>query len=70
MKFVITLETDEDGFIVASCPALPGCHSQGTIKDEAIANIKEAIEGFVVSMRKHGEPIPSIDEVQEIEVAV
>lgn len=70
MKFVITLETDEDGFIVVSCPALPGCHSQGRTKDEAIANIKEAIEGFVVSMRKHGEPIPSIDEVQEIEVAV
>ncbi|MCH7802144.1 MAG: type II toxin-antitoxin system HicB family antitoxin [Chloroflexi bacterium] len=70
MKFAITLETDEDGYIVVSCPALPGCHSQGKTKDEAIANIKEAIEGFVESMRKHGEPIPSIDEVQEIEVAV
>ncbi|MDP6453875.1 MAG: type II toxin-antitoxin system HicB family antitoxin [SAR202 cluster bacterium] len=70
MKFAITLETDEDGFVVVSCPALPGCHSQGTTRDEAIANIKEAIEGFVMSMRKYGEPIPSIDEVQEIEVAV
>jgi predicted RNase H-like HicB family nuclease len=70
MKFAITLETDEDGFIVISCPALPGCHSQGKSKDEAVANIKEAIEGFVISMRNHGEPIPSIDEVQEIEVAV
>jgi predicted RNase H-like HicB family nuclease len=70
MKFAITLETDEDGFIVVSCPALPGCHSQGKSKDEAVANIKEAIEGFVISMRNHGEPIPSIDEVQEIEVAV
>tara|TARA_B100000315_G_C14337018_1_gene477859 strand:- start:397 stop:561 length:165 start_codon:yes stop_codon:yes gene_type:complete len=54
LKFAITLETDEDGFVVASCPALPGCHSQGKTKDEAIANIKEAVEGFVVSMRKHG----------------
>ena len=70
MKFAITLGTDEDGFVVASCPALPGCHSQGKTRDEAIANIKEAVEGFVVSMRNHGEPIPSIDEVQEIEVAV
>jgi predicted RNase H-like HicB family nuclease len=70
MKFAITLETDEDGFVAVSCPALPGCHSQGKSKDEAIANIKEAIEGFVISMRNHGEPIPSIDEVQEIEVAV
>jgi antitoxin HicB len=58
MKFAITLETDEDGFVAVSCPALPGCHSQGKSKDEAIANIKEAIEGFVISMRNHGEPIP------------
>ena len=59
MKFAITLECDEDGYIVASCPALPGCHSQGTTKAEAIANIQEAIRGYITSMRKHGEPIPS-----------
>ena len=44
MKFLITLEGDEDGFIVASCPILPGCHSQGRDKEEAIANIIEAIQ--------------------------
>ena len=54
MKFAVTFETDEDGFVVASCPALPGCHSQGKTKDEALENIKDAIQGFVVSMRKHG----------------
>lgn len=59
MKFAITLETDEDGFIVASCPALPGCHSQGRSREEAIANIKEAIRGYIVSMRQHGEAEPS-----------
>ena len=59
MKFAITLEPDEDGFIVASCPALPGCHSQGRTKEKAIANITEAIRGYIVSMRKHGEPIPT-----------
>lgn len=69
MKFAITLEPDEDGFIVASCPALPGCHSQGRTKEEAIANITEAIRGYIVSMRKHGEPIPTT-EVEEVEVAV
>ncbi len=58
MKFVITLEEDEDGFIVASCPALPGCHSQGSDTDEAVANITEAIQAYVESMIKHGEPIP------------
>jgi len=58
MKFAVTLEQDEDGYIVVSCPALPGCHSQGKTSEEAIANIKEAIQGYVVSMRKHGDPVP------------
>jgi len=70
MKFAVTLEQDEDGFIVASVPALPGCYSQGKTEDEAISNIKEAIRGYIASMRKHGEPIPSIKEVREVEVAV
>jgi antitoxin HicB len=70
MKFAITLEQDEDGYIVASVPALPGCYSQGKNEEEAIANIKEAIRGYIASMRKHGEPIPSITEVREVEVAV
>lgn len=69
-KFAITLEQDEDGFIVASCPALPGCHSQGRTDEEAIANVKEAIRGYIASMRRHGEPIPAIKEVREVEVLV
>ncbi len=70
MKFAVTLEQDEDGFIVASVPALPGCHTQGRTKEEAIANIKEAIRGYIASMRRHGESIPSVTEVREVEVAV
>ena len=54
MKFLITLEKDEDGFIVASCPALPGCHSQGKDRKEAIANITESIQAYIESMAKHG----------------
>ena len=69
MKFAITLEQDEDGFIVASCPSLPGCHSQGKTREEAIANITEAILGYVTSMRNHGQPIPTT-EVEEVEVTV
>ena len=67
MKFLITLEEDEDGFIVAECPALPGCVSQGKTREEAIANIEEAIRGYIASLRKHGEPIPST-ELAEVEV--
>jgi predicted RNase H-like HicB family nuclease len=70
MKFAITFEQDEDGYIVVSCPALPGCHSQGRTKEEAITNVREAIQGYIASMRKHGEPIPSIMDVEEVEVGV
>ena len=69
MKFAITLEKDEDGFIIASCPALPGCHSQGKTRQEAVANIEEAIRGYIASKRKHGESLP-ITDVEEVEVAV
>lgn len=69
MKFAITLGQDEDGYIAVSCPALPGCHSQGRTREEAIANIAEAIQGYIASMRKHGESIPTTD-IEEVEVAV
>ncbi len=69
-KFAITFEEDEDGYIVVSCPALPGCHSQGRTEAEAISNIREAIRGYVASMRRHGEPVPTIKDVREVEVLV
>ncbi|MCD6595330.1 type II toxin-antitoxin system HicB family antitoxin [bacterium] len=47
MVFHIILEKAEDGWIVAECPALPGCVSQGHNEDEAIANIKEAIVAWL-----------------------
>jgi predicted RNase H-like HicB family nuclease len=61
MKFAVVLEPDEAGFIAASCPSLPWCHSQGRDRDEALANIREAIQGYVESMNKHGEPLRSSD---------
>jgi predicted RNase H-like HicB family nuclease len=69
MRFTVTLEKDEDGFIIASCPALQGCHSQGKTKEEALSNIQEAIKGYIASMRKHGEKIP-VTETEEVEVGV
>jgi predicted RNase H-like HicB family nuclease len=47
MLFHITLEQAEDGWIVAECPALPGCVSQGEDEKEAIENIKEAITAWL-----------------------
>jgi len=69
MKFLVAIEKDEDGYYVAECPSLPGCVSQGKTVEEALANIKEAIEGILEVRRNHGLPIPAI-EVSEIEVAV
>ena len=69
MKFIVTLDDGEDGYIVASCPALPGCHSQGETREKALANIKEAIEGFIESTRERGEAIPA-QVVEEVEVSV
>jgi len=69
VKFAITIEQDEDGIFVASCPAMPGCHSQGKTRKEAVTNVTEAIKGYIASMRKHGEPVPQAD-IEEVEVKV
>lgn len=50
MQLTVTLEKDEDGFIVAHCPALPGCHSQGRTEEEALANIREAIVACLLTL--------------------
>ena len=56
MKLIVTLDRDETGMIVAECPAIPGCISQGNKEDEATANIKEAIEGCVEARLANGMP--------------
>jgi predicted RNase H-like HicB family nuclease len=48
----------EDGYWVAECPSLPGCISQGKTREEALANIREAIEGYVKTLEDDGLPIP------------
>lgn len=72
MKFKVVLFKDEDNFIVASCPALPGCASQGKNRDEALKNIKEAIAGCLEVRKEMGLPLldEKLDEVVEVEVAV
>ncbi|MFH2021380.1 MAG: type II toxin-antitoxin system HicB family antitoxin [archaeon] len=63
MKFRIHIEQDEDGIFVAECPSLPGCVSQGKTRSDAVVNIKDAMKGYIVSLKKHNEPIPPpIDE--------
>lgn len=70
MKFRILVEQDEDGVFVATVASLPGCVSQGKTRNEAIRNIREAIEGYVESLRERGEPIPPPIDEEVIDVAV
>ena len=69
MKYRVYLEQDEDGVFVATCPALPGCVSQGQTRLEATKNIREAIEGYIKSLKKHGDPVPPSILEDVIEVA-
>ncbi len=48
----------EDDYWVVECPSLPGCISQGKTKEEAIINIREAIQGFIAALEEDGIPVP------------
>ena len=58
MKYRVLIEQDEDGVYVAEAPSLPGCISQGQTREQALANIREAIELYLESLAAHNEPIP------------
>ena len=71
MNFKIVLEKDEDGGYAVTVPSLPGCISQGDTKEEAMENIKEAIELHVESLVEDGLPIiKKAKSVEESVVAV
>jgi len=56
MKIRVILEKDEAGYYAAEVPAMPGCLSQGRTKREAIANIKEAVAGWLEVMASKAKP--------------
>lgn len=66
MKLHVVVEQDEAGYFVAEVPALPGCLSQGKTRDEAIGNVKDAIEGWLEVM----EAKQKIDVERMVEVVV
>lgn len=65
MRYRIVLHRSDEGF-AASVPGLPGCWSQGTTEEEAIANVREAIREYlaVVEEESRGE------DVREVEITV
>ncbi len=54
----VIVYSGEDGYFVAECPSLPGCISQGKTREEAIANIKEAIAGYIAALEEDHLPVP------------
>jgi antitoxin HicB len=62
--FKVFLERDEeyDGYVVV-CPSIPGCYSQGHTVEEAMANIREAIELCLEVMESRGEELPDPNSV-------
>jgi len=67
MKLLVTLERDESGMIVAECPAIPGCVSQGRTEEEALENIREAMIACLETRAEEGMPLTV--SVREVEVA-
>lgn len=65
----VVISRGEDGYWVAECPSLPGCISQGSTREKAIDNIKEAIEGYVAVLKEDDLPVPE-DPFDTILVAV
>lgn len=64
MKFPVILTPDRDeGGYVADCPAIPGCVSQGASVEEAIVNIREAIEGCLESLAARQQPLPRAGDI-------
>ncbi len=66
MKLHVVIEKDESGYFVAEVPALPGCLSQGKTREEALTNVKEAIEGWFEVM----ESKQSLDRTRLVELTV
>lgn len=68
MNFTVTLDRDEDGAWVAECPSIPGCVSQGESREEALANVREAIALCLEVRSDRGMPLTV--ETRQVEVAV
>lgn len=56
--YTVVLRRDEGGWYTVTCPAIEGCVSQGRTREQALANIREAIEVCLEAYLEDGEPLP------------
>ena len=68
MKFLITLSRDEDGMVIAECPAIPGCVSQGSTEAEAEKNVGDAIRECLAVRREKN--LRLMIKTKEVEIGV
>lgn len=66
MKLTVNLDRDEDGVWIVECPSIPGCVSQGSTREEALENIKEAIRLCLEVRAEQG--LPLTIETRQVEV--
>ena len=67
MDYKVILTRDDEGNWLASVPAIPGCHTWGSTRDEALSNAEEAVTACLESLAASGDPLPSEDMPFEIE---
>jgi predicted RNase H-like HicB family nuclease len=65
LNFTVVMTPDVDGGYVVTCPALPGLVTEGDTLEEARSMAADAIQGYLESLRKHGEPIPTDESITE-----
>lgn len=71
-KFPVIIEKDEEGFFVADCPDLQGCHAQGETIEEAITNIRDVMRLNLKVLKAEKQEIPIVDPVSltSLEIAI
>jgi predicted RNase H-like HicB family nuclease len=67
-EYEVVLIPEQTGGYSVTVPALPGCVSQGETREEALAMIREAIEGYLESLQVQGDPIPGPVEIERVTV--
>jgi antitoxin HicB len=65
LNFTVVMTPDVTGGYVVTCPALPGLVTEGDTLEEARSMARDAIQGYLESLKKHGEPIPTDELITE-----
>ncbi len=68
-EFEVVLQPESEGGFSVFVPALPGCHTQGETREEALTMAKDAIEGYLEILAEEGRPLPQPALIERITVA-